>query len=74
MLCELFHTSNGVMFVAFPEVVKLLLNIFQKQSSSLLVVHLYVVSFEDQLHITASVVIEGLPALAHHPIDSHVVS
>lgn len=63
------------MFVAVPEVFKLFLSVLHEQSSSsLLVVHFYIIGFEDQLHLTASAIVKRSPALAHHPIHGHVVS
>lgn len=69
------NTGNAIMFVSIPEVFKLFLNILHDESStSLLVIHFYVVGFEDQFHITGSAIIKWLPALAHHPIHSHIIT
>ncbi len=69
------NTSYGIKLVTDPELLEFPLNVFHDQSgSSLLVVHLDVVGSEDQLHITAAVIIEGLPALAHHPIHCYIIS
>lgn len=71
---KFLHTSYGIVFVVSPEVFKFFLNVPHGHSSnSLLVVNFYIVSFEDKLHLTASAIIKGFPALAHHPIDSHVI-
>lgn len=61
--------------MVFPKIFKFLSDLLiHDDPCRLLIIYLDIISFQDYLHFTAHILLEGLPPLHYDPINSEVIA